>query len=191
MIAFKSLNCRSIENNAKQAILAFKGDVYNGIDAPALSTDDLNFAQDSVRMLSGLYGVIRPLDLIQPYRLEMGTKLSNSKGKDLYEYWGTEISDVLNEDESELIVNLSSNEYFKAVDKKTLNANVLDIVFKEKKGEVYKVIGIYAKRARGLMVNYIIRNRLKSPEGLKDFVDEGYRFDKELSSDSSWVYLRD
>jgi cytoplasmic iron level regulating protein YaaA (DUF328/UPF0246 family) len=142
-------------------------------------------------MLSGLYGVIRPLDLIQPYRLEMGTKLSNSKGKDLYEYWGTEISDVLNEDESELIVNLSSNEYFKAVDKKTLNANVLDIVFKEKKGEVYKVIGIYAKRARGLMVNYIIRNRLKSPEGLKDFVDEGYRFDKELSSDSSWVYLRD
>ena len=177
--------------NAKQAILAFKGDVYNGIDATALSTDDLNFAQDSVRMLSGLYGVIRPLDLIQPYRLEMGTKLSNSKGKDLYEYWGTEISDVLNEDESELIVNLSSNEYFKAVDKKTLNANVLDIVFKEKKGEVYKVIGIYAKRARGLMVNYIIRNRLKSPEGLKDFVDEGYRFDKELSSDSSWVYLRD
>jgi len=177
-------------DNAKQAILAFKGDVYNGIDAPALSTDDLEFAQDNIRMLSGLYGVIRPLDLIQPYRLEMGIKLSNSKGKDLYEYWGTEISDVLNEDETELIVNLSSNEYFKAVDKKTLNAKVLDIVFKEKKGEAYKVIGIYAKRARGLMVNYIIRNRLKSPEELKDFVDEGYRFNKELSSDSSWVYLR-
>jgi len=120
----------------------------------------------------------------------MGTKLSNSKGKDLYEYWGTEISDVLNEDESELIVNLSSNEYFKAVDKKTLNAKVLDIVFKEKKGGAYKVIGIYAKRARGLMVNYIIRNRLKSPGDLKDFSDEGYRFDKDLSSDSSWVYLR-
>ena len=135
--------------NAKQAILAFKGDVYNGIDAPSLSTEDLNFAQDKVRMLSGLYGVIRPLDLIQPYRLEMGTKLSNAKGKDLYDYWGSDISHILNDDENELIVNLASNEYFKAIDKKSLNAKILDIVFKEKKGDSYKVIGIYAKRARG------------------------------------------
>ena len=141
-------------------------------------------------MLSGLYGVVRPLDLIQPYRLEMGTKLSNAKGGDLYDYWGSEISSVLNDDEPDLIINLASNEYFKAIDKKTLNANILDIVFKEKKGDSYKVIGIYAKRARGLMVNYIIRNRLESPEALKDFSDEGYRFDKELSTDSSWVYLR-
>ena len=177
-------------DNAKQAILAFKGDVYNGINAPQLSNEDLEFAQGKVRMLSGLYGVVRPLDLIQPYRLEMGTKLSNAKGGDLYDYWGSEISSVLNDDEPDLIINLASNEYFKAIDKKTLNANILDIVFKEKKGDSYKVIGIYAKRARGLMVNYIIRNRLESPEALKDFSDEGYRFDKELSSDSSWVYLR-
>ena len=176
--------------NAKQAILAFKGDVYNGIDAPSLSTEDLNFAQDKVRMLSGLYGVIRPLDLIQPYRLEMGTKLSNAKGKDLYDYWGSDISHILNDDENELIVNLASNEYFKAIDKKSLNAKILDIVFKEKKGDSYKVIGIYAKRARGLMVNFIIRNRLNNPEALQDFSDEGYRFDKDLSSDSTWVYLR-
>ena len=177
-------------DNAKQAILAFKGDVYNGINAPDLSSEDLEFAQSKVRMLSGLYGVVRPLDLIQPYRLEMGTKLSNEKGPNLYDYWGSEISNVLNEDESDLIINLASNEYFKSIDKNTLNANILDIVFKEKKGETYKVIGIYAKRARGLMVNYIIRNRLENPEALKDFSDEGYRFDRDLSSDSSWVYLR-
>ncbi|MGB1805367.1 MAG: peroxide stress protein YaaA [Candidatus Pseudothioglobus sp.] len=176
--------------NAKQAILAFKGDVYNGINAPELSHEDLEFAQGKVRMLSGLYGVIRPLDLIQPYRLEMGTKLSNAKGGDLYDYWGSDISSVLNEDEPDLIVNLASNEYSKAIDKKTLNADILDIVFKEKKGDTYKVIGIYAKRARGLMVNYIIRNRLDKPEELKDFTDEGYRFDKGLSNDSSWVFLR-
>ena len=176
--------------NAKQAILAFKGDVYNGINAPELSQEDLEFAQGKVRMLSGLYGVIRPLDLIQPYRLEMGTKLSNEKGGDLYDYWGSDISSILNEDESDLIVNLASNEYSKAIDKKTLNANILDIVFKEKKDDNYKVIGIYAKRARGLMVNYIIRNRLDKPEELKDFTDEGYRFDKGLSNDSSWVFLR-
>ena len=176
--------------NAKQAILAFKGDVYNGINAPELSHEDLEFAQGKVRMLSGLYGVIRPLDLIQPYRLEMGTKLSNAKGGDLYDYWGSDISSVLNEDEPDLILNLASNEYSKAIDKKTLNADILDIVFKEKKGDNYKVIGIYAKRARGLMVNYIIRNRLDKPEELKDFTDEGYRFDKGLSNDSSWVFLR-
>jgi len=177
-------------DNAKQAILAFKGDVYNGINAPDLSSEDLEFAQSKVRMLSGLYGVVRPLDLIQPYRLEMGTKLSNAKGPNLYDYWGSEISNVLNEDESDLIINLASNEYFKSIDKNILNANILDIVFKEKKGETYKVIGIYAKRARGLMVNYIIRNRLENPEALKDFSDEGYHFDRDLSSDSSWVYLR-
>jgi len=120
----------------------------------------------------------------------MGTKLSNAKGNDLYDYWGSDISDVLNDDESELIINLASIEYFKAIDKKSLNAKILDIVFKEKKGDSYKVIGIYAKRARGLMVNFIIRNRLDNPEALKDFSDEGYRFDRELSNDSTWVYLR-
>lgn len=176
--------------NAKQALLAFKGDVYNGIDASSLNEDDLNFAQGKVRMLSGLYGVLRPLDLIQPYRLEMGTKLANNKGKNLYEFWGDDVSEVLNEDESELIINLASNEYFKSIDKKTLKANILNIAFKEKKGDVYKIIGIFAKRARGLMVNYIIRNRLNAPEALKDFTDEGYQFSSEYSSNSTWVFTR-
>jgi len=178
-------------DNAKQALLAFKGDVYNGINASSLSAKDLDFAQKNVRMLSGLYGVLRPLDLIQPYRLEMGTKLGNAQGKNLYDYWGSGISEVLNEDEEKLIVNLASNEYFKAIDKNILKAQILDIVFKEKKNDTYKVIGIYAKRARGLMINYIIRNRLTDAEDLKDFSDEGYLYNQELSSDSTWVYVRD
>ena len=178
-------------DNAKQALLAFKGDVYNGINASSLSALDLDFAQKNVRMLSGLYGVLRPLDLIQPYRLEMGTKLDNAQGNNLYDYWGSDISKVLNEDEEKLIVNLASNEYFKAIDKNILKAQILDIVFKEKKNDTYKVIGIYAKRARGLMINYIIRNRLTDAEALKDFSDEGYLYNQELSSDSSWVYIRD
>jgi len=178
-------------DNAKQALLAFKGDVYNGINASSLSVKDLDFAQKNVRMLSGLYGVLRPLDLIQPYRLEMGTKLSNAQGNNLYDYWGSGISEVLNEDEEKLIVNLASNEYFKAIDKKILKAQILDIVFKEKKNNTYKVIGIYAKRARGLMINHIIRNRLTDAEALKDFSDEGYLYNQELSSDSKWVYVRD
>ena len=178
-------------DNAKQALLAFKGDVYNGINASSLSVKDLDFAQKNVRMLSGLYGVLRPLDLIQPYRLEMGAKLGNAEGKNLYDYWGSGISEVLNEDEEKLIVNLASNEYFKAIDKNILKAQILDIVFKEKKNDTYKVIGIYAKRARGLMINYIIRNRLTDAEALKDFSDEGYLYNQELSSDSTWVYVRD
>ena len=151
---------------------------------------NLEFAQKNVRILSGLYGVLRPLDLIQPYRLEMGTKLSNAQGNNLYDFWGSNISKILNEDEKKLIVNLASNEYFKAIDKKILKAQILDILFKEKKKDTYKVIGIYAKRARGLMINYIIRNRLNDAEALKDFSDEGYRFDNDLSSESSWVFLR-
>ncbi len=188
---FKSFNTPFTLDNAKQALLAFKGDVYNGIDASSLSVDDLKFAQNNVRMLSGLYGVLRPLDLIQPYRLEMGTRLSNQNGSNLYDFWGSKISEVLNEDEQDLIINLASNEYYKSIDKKVLKANTLDIVFKEKKNGSYKVIGIYAKRARGLMVNYIVRNRITDPIALKDLSDEGYRFDETLSSDFVWVYTRD
>ncbi len=178
-------------DNAKQALLAFKGDVYNGINASSLSLKDLEFAQKNVRILSGLYGVLRPLDLIQPYRLEMGTNLGNTQKKKLYDYWGSGISEILNEDEEELIVNLASNEYVKAIDKKILKAQILDIVFKEKKNDTYKVIGIYAKRARGLMINYIIRNRLTDTEALKEFSDEGYQYNQEMSGDSTWVYVRD
>ncbi|MEO1891003.1 MAG: peroxide stress protein YaaA [Candidatus Thioglobus sp.] len=178
-------------SNAKQALLAFKGDVYNGIDAPSLSLDDFEFAQGHLRMLSGLYGVIRPLDLIQPYRLEMGTKLKNSQGKNLYEFWGDQISQVLNEDESEVIINLASNEYFKGIDKKSINAKIVNIAFKELKNDTYKIIGIYAKRARGLMVNYMIKNRLTDPELLKDFNVEGYQFRQTMSDDLTWVFTRD
>ena len=178
-------------SNAKQALLAFKGDVYNGIDAPNLSLDDLEFAQGHLRMLSGLYGVIRPLDLIQPYRLEMGTKLKNSQGKNLYEFWDDQISQVLNEDESEVIINLASNEYFKGIDKKSINAKIVNIAFKELKNDTYKIIGIYAKRARGLMVNYMIKNRLTDPELLKDFNVEGYQFRQTMSDDLTWVFTRD
>jgi len=177
-------------NNAKQAILAFKGDVYNGIDAPSLTADDLDFAQENIRMLSGLYGVIRPLDLIQPYRLEMGTKLANPKGKNLYEFWGDDISKVLNINESETLINLASNEYFKGIDKKSLNANIIDIVFKENKNGKYKVIGIYAKRARGLMVRFIIKNRINSAEKLKEFNTEDYTFNTNISDEKTWVFTR-
>jgi cytoplasmic iron level regulating protein YaaA (DUF328/UPF0246 family) len=141
--------------------------------------------------LSGLYGVIRPLDLIQPYRLEMGTKLKNSQGKNLYEFWNDQISQVLNEDESEVIINLASNEYFKGIDKNSINAKIINIAFKELKNDAYKIIGIYAKRARGLMVNYMIKNRLTEPESLKDFNVEGYQFRQAMSDDLTWVFTRD
>lgn len=177
--------------NAKQALLAFKGDVYNGIDASSLDAQDLEFAQATLRMLSGLYGVVRPLDLIAPYRLEMGTKLATNKGKNLYEFWGDKISKVLNEDEPEVIINLASNEYFKGIDKKALNAKIINIAFKELKNDQYKIIGIYAKRARGLMVNYMVKNRLTNPESLKAFDVEGYQFKPEMSDKLTWVFARD
>ncbi|ALE52376.1 hypothetical protein SP60_03570 [Candidatus Thioglobus autotrophicus] len=177
-------------SNAKQALLAFKGDVYTGIDVPNLSKKDLEFAQDHLRMLSGLYGVIRPLDLIAPYRLEMGTKLKNPKGKNLYEFWGSKISELLNEDESEVIINLASNEYFKGIDQKSLKAQIINIVFKEFKGDKYKIIGIYAKRARGLMVQYMVKNRIENPQDLKAFSLEDYRFQQDMSDDTTWVFTR-
>jgi hypothetical protein len=157
---------------------------------PSLSLEDLDFAQNNLRMISGLYGVLRPLDLIQPYRLEMGTKLGSNNGNNLYDFWGSKISEVLDEDEKDIIINLASNEYYKSIDKKILKAQILDIVFKEKKNDTYKVIGIYAKRARGLMVNYIIRNRITNPSALKDFSDEGYKYDDMQSRVSSWVFTR-
>ncbi len=178
-------------DNAKQALLAFKGDVYNGIDAPSLSVQDLAFAQDNLRMLSGLYGVVRPLDLIAPYRLEMGTRLTNSKGKNLYEFWGNQISETLNEDEPEVVINLASNEYFKSIDKKSLNAKIINIAFKQRNNDQYKIIGIYAKRARGLMVNYIIKNRVCEPELLKSFDTEGYQFRVAMSDALTWTFTKD
>jgi cytoplasmic iron level regulating protein YaaA (DUF328/UPF0246 family) len=178
-------------NNAKQAIFAFKGDVYNGIDALTLEASDLEFSQQHLRILSGLYGVVRPLDLIAPYRLEMGTRLTNLMGKNLYEFWGNELSITLNQDKANTLINLASHEYFKAIDIQALDANIINIIFKEKKNNVYKIIGIYAKRARGLMVRFIIRNKITQPLALQKFNAEGYQFRTEMSDETSWVFTRE
>jgi uncharacterized protein len=181
-------------DNSKQALFAFKGDVYKGIDTATYNPEDLNFAQKYLRILSGLYGILRPLDLIQPYRLEMGTQFKNHKGKNLYEFWEEQIAEAVNEtlegESEDYLVNLASNEYFKAVDQKTLKAKLLNIAFKEYKNGVYKVVAIHAKRARGLMVDYAIRNRIEKVADLKGFDTEGYGFNPELSSETEWVFCR-
>ena len=181
--------------NAKQALLVFNGDVYRDIDSENYDEDDLSFAQKHLRILSGLYGILRPLDLMQPYRLEMGTKLATEKGKNLYEFWGAQISELINAElESSpepCLVNLASNEYFKSVDAKVLKARVLNIAFKENKSGTYKVVAIYAKRARGMMVDFVIRNRIENPELMKGFDRDGYEFNSELSSEDEWVFCRD
>ncbi len=180
--------------NAKQALLAFQGDVYIGLNAQEFSATDFRFAQDHVRILSGLYGVLRPLDLMQAYRLEMGTKLSNRRGKNLYEFWGTRITDALNDDlqaqGDDVLINLASNEYFKSVKPKLLEATVITPSFKEAKNGEFKLISFFAKKARGLMASYIVRNRLADPEDIKSFDCDGYRFNPKLSSESGWVFTR-
>ena len=181
--------------NAKQALLAFKGDVYTGLNAEDFSEEDFAFAQDHLRMLSGLYGVLRPLDLMQPYRLEMGTRLANARGKDLYAFWGERISGWLNEalaaQGDDVLLNLASNEYFGAVQRKALKARVIDTEFKDLKNGQYKIISFYAKKARGLMARYVIKERLTNPEGLKDFDYQGYRYSAEHSKEDNLVFLRD
>lgn len=181
--------------NAKQAVLAFKGDVYTGLDAESLSEEQLQFAQAHLRILSGLYGVLKPLDLMQPYRLEMGTKFSNSRGKNLYEFWGNIICDQLNNElaatESPVLINLASNEYYKAAKEKNLNARIITPAFKDWKGGQYKMISFYAKKARGLMTRYIIENRIEDPEQLKQFDLEGYRFAESMSAGDNWTFIRD
>jgi cytoplasmic iron level regulating protein YaaA (DUF328/UPF0246 family) len=181
--------------NAKQALLVFKGDVFSPIKAEEYTEEDFSFAQDHLRILSGLYGILRPLDLVQPYRLEMGIKSGFGDKKNLYEFWDRQVTDVLNEDlvqESRpLLVNLASDEYFKVIKPKGLKAPVLKIFFKENKNGTYRVIAIHAKRARGLMVHYVVKNRIDKVEDLKKFNLEGYRFRKEFSSDRELVFCRD
>ena len=180
--------------NAKQALLAFKGDVYTGIDVDSFSNPDLKFAQKHLRMLSGLYGVLRPLDLMQPYRLEMGTQFENKQGKDLYAFWDTKITGQINNDlkasKSKYLINLASNEYFKSLQAKDINAEIIVPVFKDFKSGKYKIISFYAKKARGLMSAYIIKNRLKLPEELKGFNVDGYTFSKSESGGNNLVFLR-
>jgi cytoplasmic iron level regulating protein YaaA (DUF328/UPF0246 family) len=177
--------------NAKQALMAFKGDVYTMMDVVEYSEADLAFAQQHLRILSGLYGLLKPLDLIQPYRLEMGTRLKTTKGDSLYAYWGSKISKALNEaGKGQILVNLASQEYFKAVDQKTLSLPVVNIHFKEFKDGKYQVLGLFAKQARGRMSNFVIKNRLTDPEQLKTFHEAGYEFAERLSSTTEWVFVR-
>lgn len=182
-------------DNARQAILAFKGDVYTGLDAQTLTEADFEYAQRHLRMLSGLYGLLKPLDLMQPYRLEMGTKLANEKGSNLYQFWGNVITDKLNQAITEqgdnVLVNLASNEYFKAVKQKNLDAQVITPVFKDCKNGQYKVISFYAKKARGMMARFIIENRIESVADLTQFNTAGYTFAEDESSATELVFKRE
>ncbi|GJH28085.1 peroxide stress protein YaaA [Caballeronia sp. EK] len=182
-------------HNSKQAVLAFNGDVYEGFAAKTLSAGDLDFAQNHVRVLSGLYGLLRPLDLLQPYRLEMGTKFPNARGKDLYAFWGERITAALNEQlkkqrGARVLVNCASGEYFKSVRPKLLAAPVISPVFEDWKGGRYKIISFHAKRARGLMARFAVENRVDEPEALKSFDSEGYKFDPKASNDTTYVFRR-
>ncbi len=180
--------------NARQALLAFKGDVYTGLQAGTFSEADFDFAQQHLRMLSGLYGVLRPLDLMQPYRLEMGIRFANARGKDLYQFWGDIITDKLNEvletQKERVVINLASEEYFKSVKAKKLAGEVIKPVFLDEKNGKFKVISFYAKKARGLMSRYIIENRLTTPEQLTAFNSDGYFFDEDASGSGELVFKR-
>jgi len=178
------------ESNARPALFTFSGDVYEGLDAATLSDDDIGFAQVTVRILSGLYGVLSPLDLIQPYRLKMGRKLSTGEGNNLYQFWGNKLADKLNSECDDIIVNLASNEYFKAARSKLLKAEVITPVFKDTSKGKLKVISFYAKRARGMMARYIVQNRISDIEKLKEFNVGGYEFNEELSNGKELVFTR-
>ncbi len=180
--------------NAKQAVLAFKGDVYTGLDAESFKAADFKFAQQHLRILSGLYGLLRPLDLMQPYRMEMGRKVDTERGKNLYEFWGNTITDGLNRQlkrlKSPYLINLASNEYFKAVKPKLLDGEVITPEFKDWKNGQYKMMGVYAKKARGQLSRFVIQNQLTEPEAMKAFNVDGYRFNEEMSSGNKWVFTR-
>ncbi|WP_194777122.1 peroxide stress protein YaaA [Pararhodonellum marinum] len=179
------------QDNSKQALLAFKGDVYTSMDVDNYSASEFDFAQEHLRILSGLYGLLKPMDLIQPYRLEMGIKLETKKGKNLYEYWGSKIARAINKvAEGSPIINLASQEYFKAVDQKALKSEIFTPTFKEFKNGKYMIIGIFAKQARGMMADYIIKNKIDEPESLKLFQSSGYEFSDRLSKEKEWVFVR-
>ena len=187
---------RFTTGNAKQAVLAFNGDVYDGLSAKTLTEAELDWAQQHLCILSGLYGVLRPLDLMQPYRLEMGTRLATAKGNNLYRFWGSQIADYLNQraqaDASPVVIHLASEEYFKAVDQKTLKPRVVSCVFEEHRGGgQYKVISFMAKRARGLMVRHAIQTRAATPQALTSFTADGYAFVPALSTTDKLVFRRD
>lgn len=191
---FASWEQEFTKENARPAIWAFTGDVYQGMELAEWTAGDFAIAQARVRILSGLYGILRPLDLMQPYRLEMGTKFANQRGKNLYEFWGSALTDSLNADlkksGSNFVVNLASNEYFSAVKKKELAGQLITPVFKDEKNGKYKIISFYAKKARGMMADYIVRNEVTDPQVLQKFKTAGYRFSKADSDDATLVFLR-
>lgn len=191
---YQNFSSRYTPNNSKASLHAFKGDVYVGLDAGTMSKKDLSYAQDHLRILSGLYGVLKPMDKMQPYRLEMGTGLKNPEGKDLYKFWGSAITDEINNSlrghKDKTIINLASNEYFKAVDKKLLKAEVLDIGFKEDRNGKLTFVSFNAKKARGVMARYIIRNRVENKEELKGFDVDGYRYVENLSNENHFMFIK-
>ena len=191
---YRNWQTRPDPANSKQALLAFKGDVFDAMGIESYTMKAFNFAQQHLRILSGLYAILRPLDLIQPYRLEMATRLSAGSSKNLYEFWGDKIhrslSDLLQREQSGILLNLASLEYFKTVRANRLKATVITPVFKEQQDSGYRVVAIYAKKARGRMCDFIIRNRIKRPENLKSFNLDGYRFHARLSTDTQWVFVR-
>jgi uncharacterized protein len=189
---FKAFATKPAPEAVKHAVLAFNGEVYQGLKAKTLKPDDLTWAQDRLRILSGLYGVLRPLDAIQPYRLEMGVKLANPRGEDLYDYWGDKISKRLNEDlaGSDVIVNLASDEYFSAVDRKALKAKIITPKFLDVKDGKARPVFLFVKQARGLMARFAIDKRIENPEALMKFNSGGYKFDAKASSDIDWVFVR-
>lgn len=180
--------------NAKQALLVFNGEVYNGLKAETLSEQDLNYAQEHLRILSGLYGVLRPLDLIQPYRLEMGTKLKVGRKTDLYNFWGYLLTDHINEvfknTNQKYLINLASGEYFKALDHQKLRVEIITPVFKDFSGGEYKFLTVYGKKARGMMARFILQNRIEEVEKIKLFDEDGYYYNDQLSHGNNWVFTR-
>lgn len=181
-------------DNARQAVLAFKGDVYTGIEADKLNSKDLSWAQNHLRILSGLYGLLRPLDLMQPYRLEMGTSLKTKRGKNLYAYWDGRITEALNEQlariRADTLINLASNEYFKAVKPKQVSGRIISPAFRDWSNGQYRMIGFFAKKARGRMASWIIRNRIDDTEQLHNFAEDEYRFSQEASEPDRPVFIR-
>ncbi|MCB0662999.1 MAG: peroxide stress protein YaaA [Saprospiraceae bacterium] len=192
---YKKFTLPFTPDNAKPSILAFKGDVYIGLEAEKFDQDDLEFAQEHIRILSGLYGVLKPLDLMQPYRLEMGTSLETGKNKNLYEFWGNKLTKTLNEDlqeaTGEVFLNLASNEYFKAVQTKKLKGRLLDIDFKENRDGELKFISYNEKKARGRMAHLVVKERIENPETLKELVVDDYVYSPEHSDENNWMFVKE
>lgn len=191
---FQDWHANFTPDNARQAILAFKGDVYEGLHVEDFTDKDLSFAQSHLRILSGLYGVLRPFDLIQPYRLEMGIRLKNGHNSNLYQFWGDKLTDYLNKELAQsatpTLINLASNEYFKAIKAKQLKASIIQPIFLDKSNDEFKVISFYAKKARGLMSRFIIKNNINQSNDIKSFNLEGYQFDSKRSTELEWFFIR-